>query len=88
MMTMNNDGKRLGIYIFDGAEVLDWAGPISIVDSGRVITGGGISSGIEMGFYLLERFGYDEKFVDNVAYIMEYEKQWKLMKSDRFVDKS
>ncbi len=211
-MTTNNSGKRLGIYIFDGAEVLDWAGPISvfavarrmdpeldaflvgdsivpvkatanlsvnpkysldhkpdmdaflipggigtrvemhnsrlldfvkslpvsvctgswiygvagildgiratnrknpdpsetvipidrlariapkcqidrhrIVDSGRVITAGGISSGIEMGFYLLERFGYDEKFVDNVAYIMEYEKQWKLMKSDRLVDKS
>lgn len=216
-MTINNAGKRLGIYIFDGAEVLDWAGPISVfavarrmdpeldaflvgdsmvpvkatanlsvnpkysldhkpdmdaflipggigtrveihnsrlldfvkslpektllvsvctgswiygvagildgiratnrknpdpgetvipidrlariapkcqidrhrvVDSGRVITAGGISSGIEMGFYLLERFGYDEKFVDNVAYIMEYEKQWKLMKGDRFVDKS
>lgn len=59
-----------------------------IVDTGRIITAGGISSGIEMGFYLLERFGYDEKFVDNVAYIMEYEKQWKLMKEDRFVDKT
>jgi transcriptional regulator GlxA family with amidase domain len=59
-----------------------------IVDTGRVITGGGISSGIEMGFYLLERFGYDEKFINNVAYIMEYEKQWKLMKGDRLVDKT
>jgi hypothetical protein len=58
------------------------------VDCGRVITGGGISSGIEMGFYLLERFGYDEKLIDNVAYIMEYEKQWKLMKEDRFVDRT
>jgi hypothetical protein len=58
------------------------------VDTGRVITGGGISSGIEMGFYLLERFGYDGKFVDNVAYVMEYEKQWKLMKEDRLVDKA
>ena len=54
-----------------------------IVDSGRIITGGGISSGLEMGFYLLERFGYGEEFIDKVAHIMEYEKQWKLMKDDR-----
>lgn len=56
-----------------------------IVDAGRVITGGGISSGLEMGFYLLERFGYDEEFVNTVAHVMEYEEQWKLMKSDRLV---
>ena len=56
-----------------------------IVDSGRIITAGGITSGLEMGFYLLERFGYDEKFVNEIAYIMEYEKQWQLMKDDRIV---
>ena len=56
-----------------------------IVDSGRMITSGGISSGLELGFYLLERFGYDEGFLDRVAYVMEYEQQWKLMKSDRLV---
>ena len=56
-----------------------------IVDSGRMITAGGISSGLELGFYLLERFGYDEGFLDRVAYVMEYEQQWKLMKSDRLV---
>ncbi len=56
-----------------------------IVDSGRIITAGGISSGLEMGFYLLERFGYDEKFVNMVAHIMEYENQWKLMKEDRLI---
>ena len=56
-----------------------------IVDTGRIITGGGITSGLEMGFYLLERFGYDEKFVNDTAYIMEYEKQWQLMKDDRLV---
>jgi hypothetical protein len=38
-----------------------------------------------MGFYLLEHFGHDEKFVDMVAHIMEYEKQWGLMKNDRLV---
>jgi transcriptional regulator GlxA family with amidase domain len=56
-----------------------------IVDCGRVITAGGISSGLEMGFHLLKRFGYDEGFVDSVARIMEYERQWKLMKDDILV---
>lgn len=56
-----------------------------IVDAGRVITGGGITSGLEMGFYLLERFGYDEEFVNTVAHVMEYEEQWKMMKGDRLV---
>lgn len=53
-----------------------------VVDTGRIITGGGITSGIEVGFHLLERFGYDADFVKKVAYIMEYEKQWDLMKTD------
>jgi transcriptional regulator GlxA family with amidase domain len=56
-----------------------------IVDTGRIVTGGGITSGLEMGFHLLQRFGYDEAFVDTVAHIMEYEQQWKLMKGDRLV---
>ncbi|HEU0196926.1 MAG TPA: DJ-1/PfpI family protein [Nevskiaceae bacterium] len=56
-----------------------------IVDAGQVITAAGISSGLEMGFYLLERFGCDDAFVAHVADIMEYEKQWALMKADRLV---
>lgn len=56
-----------------------------IVDQGRVITAGGISSGLETGLHLLLRFGHDETFVDSVAKIMEYEKQWALMKADRLV---
>ncbi|TAN00854.1 MAG: DJ-1/PfpI family protein [Rhodanobacteraceae bacterium] len=56
-----------------------------VVDQGRVITAGGISSGLETGLYLLLRFGHDEAFVDSVAKIMEYEKQWALMKADRLV---
>lgn len=56
-----------------------------VVDTGRVITAGGISSGLETGFHLLHRFGYDDAFVDSVAKIMEYERQWALMKSDRLV---
>jgi len=53
-----------------------------VVDSGRIVTGGGITSGIEIGFHLLKRFGYPADFIDKVAYIMEYEKQWELMKDD------
>lgn len=56
-----------------------------IVDTGRVITAGGISSGLEMGFYLLLRFGHNEEFVASVAKIMEYERQWEMMKTDRLV---
>jgi len=58
-----------------------------IVDTGGIITAGGISSGMEMGFYLLERHGYDERFVSEVARIMEYGKQWEMMKSDRLISK-
>jgi hypothetical protein len=46
------------------------------------VTGGGITSGIEVGLHLLKRFGYNVDFVNQVAYIMEYEKQWELMKTD------
>lgn len=56
-----------------------------VVDTGRVLTAGGISSGLEMGFYLLGKFGHDEAFIESVAKIMEYERQWELMKSDRLV---
>jgi len=56
-----------------------------VVDSGRIITGGGITSGIEVGFHILKRFDYAPEFIDKVAYIMEYEKQWALMKDDLVV---
>lgn len=53
-----------------------------VVDTGRIITGGGITSGLEVGLHILKRFGYDADFVDKVAYVMEYEKQWELTKGD------
>jgi transcriptional regulator GlxA family with amidase domain len=43
-----------------------------VVDSGRIITGGGIASGMEVGFHLLRRAGYDEGFISEVARVMEY----------------
>jgi len=55
---------------------------MTIDNSGRIITGGGITSGIEVGLHLLKRFGYGAEFIQKVAEIMEYEKQWALMKDD------
>ena len=31
-----------------------------VVDAGRIVTAGGLTSGMEMGFHLLRRAGYDE----------------------------
>ncbi|NTV14734.1 MAG: hypothetical protein HGA96_12520 [Desulfobulbaceae bacterium] len=56
-----------------------------ILDTDRIITAGGISSGLEIVSHLLERFGFDEKFINTLAHIMEYEEQWQLMKADRLV---
>ena len=47
-----------------------------VVDSGRIITGGGIASGMEVGFHLLRRAGYDEAFISEVARVMEYAKAY------------
>ncbi len=43
-----------------------------VVDAGRIVTAGGIASGMEMGFHLLRRAGYDEAFIAGVARVMEY----------------
>jgi transcriptional regulator GlxA family with amidase domain len=43
-----------------------------VVDAGRIITAGGISSGMELGFHLLRRAGYDDAFIREVARTMEY----------------
>jgi transcriptional regulator GlxA family with amidase domain len=53
-----------------------------VVDSGRIITAGGITSGMEMGFHLLRRAGYDETFIDEVARVMEYSEAYNIYKQD------
>jgi transcriptional regulator GlxA family with amidase domain len=53
-----------------------------VVDAGRIVTAGGITSGMEMGFYLLRRVGYDEGFVSNVARTMEYEEAYEAYRDD------
>ncbi len=54
-----------------------------LVDAGRIVTAGGIASGMEMGFHLLERAGYDAAFIRDVARVMEYEKAYDLYRDDR-----
>ena len=53
-----------------------------VVDQGRIITAGGITSGMEMGFHLLRRAGYDEEFISEVARVMEYTKAYELYRED------
>lgn len=53
-----------------------------VVDAGRIVTAGGIASGMEMGFHLLRRAGYDEDFVSEVARVMEYSRAYELYRTD------
>jgi hypothetical protein len=54
-----------------------------VVDQGPIITAGGITPGMEMGFHLLRRAGHDEKFISEVARVMEYSAAWDLYRGDR-----
>ena len=54
-----------------------------VVDAGRMITAGGIASGMEMGFHLLRRAGYDEDFIHEVARTMEYAAAYDIYRDDR-----
>ena len=53
-----------------------------VVDAGRIVTAGGITSGMEIGFRLLRRAGYDESFVREVARTMEYLEAYELYRND------
>jgi transcriptional regulator GlxA family with amidase domain len=53
-----------------------------VVDQGRVVTAGGIASGMEMGFHLLRRAGYDQRFISEVARVMEYSDAYALYRDD------
>ncbi len=53
-----------------------------VVDAERIITAGGIASGMEMGFHLLRRAGYDEQFITDVARTMEYHEAYNLYRKD------
>jgi transcriptional regulator GlxA family with amidase domain len=53
-----------------------------VVDAGRIITAGGIASGMEMGFHLLKRAGYDQGFIAEVARVMEYSAAYDIYQGD------
>ena len=53
-----------------------------VVDAGRIVTAGGITSGMEMGFHLLRRAGYPDDILDEVARVMEYSAAWELYRDD------
>jgi transcriptional regulator GlxA family with amidase domain len=53
-----------------------------VVDAGRIVTAGGIASGMELGFHLLRRAGYDETFLSEVARVMEYHRAYDLYRND------
>jgi len=53
-----------------------------VVDAGRIITAGGITSGMEMGFHLLRRAGYAEELLAEVARVMEYQRAYELYRGD------
>jgi transcriptional regulator GlxA family with amidase domain len=59
-----------------------------VVDAGRIITAGGITSGMEMGFHLLRRAGYDEAFIGEVARVMEYAKAYDGYREDIEYDRA
>jgi len=53
-----------------------------VVDAGRIVTAGGIASGMEMGFHLLRRAGWDDAAVREVARVMEYHAAYDLYAAD------
>jgi transcriptional regulator GlxA family with amidase domain len=53
-----------------------------VVDQGRIITAGGIASGMEMGFHLLRRAGWDDVAVAEVARVMEYSAAYEVYRGD------
>jgi transcriptional regulator GlxA family with amidase domain len=57
-----------------------------VVDAGRIITGGGISSGMEIGFHVLRRAGYSEEFIREVARVMEYSQAYEQYATDILYD--
>src|SRR4029079_9729386 len=53
-----------------------------VVDAGRIVTAGGIASGMELGFHLLRRACYDPELVAEVARVMEYSAAYDLYRDD------
>lgn len=84
------ENSELGIVPIDRLSKIAPSCKISrarVVDSGNIITGGGIAAGMEVSFHLLRRAGYDENFLSEVARIMEYKEAYELYQDDIEYDK-
>jgi transcriptional regulator GlxA family with amidase domain len=84
------EASGLGTIPIDGLAEIAPACLISrarVVDAGRIVTAGGIASGMELGFHLLRRAGYDETFLSEVARVMEYQRAYEVYRSDLEVAK-
>jgi transcriptional regulator GlxA family with amidase domain len=53
-----------------------------VVDAGRIVTAGGIASGMELGFHLLRRAGYSEDVLSEIARVMEYRGAYESYRTD------
>ena len=53
-----------------------------VVDSGRIVTAGGIASGMELGLHLLRRAGYSEQVLAEIARVVEYRRAYELYRED------
>jgi len=62
--------------------ITQFRGSGRLLEPHRIITAGGIASGMELGFHLLRRAGYDENLISEVARVMEYYDAYKLYKDD------
>ena len=79
------EGSSLGKVPLDRLAEIAPAAHISrarVVDTGRIITAGGIASGMKLGFHLLRRAGYEEAVIAEVARIMKYHQAYLLYRDD------
>jgi transcriptional regulator GlxA family with amidase domain len=79
------EASRMGLVPIDRLAKIAPACRVSrarIVDTSRIVTAGGIAAGMEMGFHLLRRAGYDEAFLGEVARTMEYKDAYDLYRHD------
>jgi transcriptional regulator GlxA family with amidase domain len=80
-----SESSSAGMVPIDRLAVLAPACKVSrarVVDAGRIVTGAGISAGLDVGFHLLRRAGYDEAFVAEVARVMEYTAAYEIYRDD------
>ena len=62
----------VGILLYDGVELLDFAGPYEVFTVASRVTAAGISAGIDMALHLVVRFAGRELAVRTAEY-MQYE---------------